>query len=258
MNLLLGGGLGAALVLAVAFVVEVRDDMHTQPQKLAQFTNSPLLGVIPADTSQPGELGTLVEPDSPFSEAIRSLRTNLQYASPDKPIQKLLVTSTFPDEGKSTIVANLAISLAQLGRKVIVMDADMRKSSQHKIFDIPSHHGLSEVMLHGQLENSLTQIEGVDDLFVLPAGKHPPNPAELITSQRMIGLLDECLEKSDLLIIDTPPVSAVTDAAALSPQVDGVLLVTRQNKTTWKQLSRTKELIDLVGGKVFGIVFNDF
>ena len=164
-------------------------------------------------------------PKSPASEAYRFIRTNISFLSPDNPLTKIAITSSGPSEGKSLTIANLAISMAQNGKKVIIIDADMRKPMQHKFYDLPNFEGLSNILTNEiDFEDGLRET-GIDGLQLITTGTIPPNPAELLNSKRMEEIIKRADKEADMVFIDTPPVIAVTDAAVLSNKVDGVILL---------------------------------
>jgi len=196
-------------------------------------------------------------PRSPAAEAFRSLRTNLQFASVDRPLRRLLVTSVGPAEGKSTIVANLATVFAQAGQRVVVMDTDLRRPSQTQQFGLSPAAGLSELMLHEplNLNGALLAIDA-PNLYVLPPGTLPPNPTELLGSQKMKALMELVAERSNLIILDSPPVLAMADATILAREVDGVILVIEVGRTRIGAAMHTKAELERVGANLIGVVLN--
>ncbi|MGG7078806.1 CpsD/CapB family tyrosine-protein kinase [Clostridium sardiniense] len=195
------------------------------------------------------------KPKSIPAESYRVLRTNIQYSSVDKKINKILVTSSEPGEGKSTTSGNLAFTFAQDEKKVLLIDCDLRKASIHKKFRISNNIGLSDVILDkGKLEKAI--VKRNDYLDILPAGKVPPNPSELLGSKALENLLNELGEKYDVVILDTPPLHAVTDAQILSTKVDGVILVVRAEKTKKESVIDAKASLDKVHANILGTVLN--
>jgi len=171
---------------------------------------------------------TLTDPRSPVAEAYRALRTNLMFYSLDEPLRSLAVTSPAAHEGKSTVVANLAVTLAQGGNRTILVDCDLRKPEQHTLWGLPNDRGLTTMLLDSDaMQNPALQSVGVDNLQVLTSGPLPPNPADVIGSRRMDDVIDALKAKADYVIFDSPPVLAVTDAALLGHKVDGIVLVLR-------------------------------
>lgn len=196
------------------------------------------------------------EPKSPAAEAIRLLRTNLQYAALDRPLKRLLITSAGPGEGKTSIAANLAISLADTGKRIVVVGVDLRKPSIHDAFGCPNAVGVTNILV-GQirLEDAL-QETGIDNLQLLASGPIPPNPAELIGSEAMQRLIERLDDHCDIVIYDTTPVMAVTDAVLLSRSMDGVLLVVSINQMPRELVARAKEQLEHVNAKILGVVAN--
>ena len=195
-------------------------------------------------------------PKSPVSEAYRVLRTNIQYSSIDKPIKTILVTSSGPGEGKTTTIANLAITFAQFGSKVLLMDADMRKPRVHKVFQLSNKDGLSNLLAtHGNYTEFVKTTE-IPNLSVLPCGVIPPNPSELLASKAMKNFISKMSEVYDIVLIDAPPIGAVTDAAILSAIVDGTVLVASSGVVATYALERAKELLDKVNANILGVVLN--
>lgn len=199
---------------------------------------------------------TLEHTKSPISEAYRTLRTNVQFTGVDSETKTIMITSTGPGEGKSSTIANLAVSIGQSGKSVIVIDADMRNPTQHKLFGLDNREGLSMALVQDQ--DHLTFISGtaVPGVMVLTGGPIPPNPAELVGSKRMKRLIKEFSEQFDIVLIDTPPIIAVTDAAILAQEVDGVILVLASGEVNKEYAQRAKELLDKVGAKILGAVLN--
>ncbi|MBR3255382.1 MAG: CpsD/CapB family tyrosine-protein kinase [Clostridia bacterium] len=211
------------------------------------------------------ELLTYQDPKSPVSEVFRTLRTNIQFMNTNRKLKTLLVTSTFPEEGKSWIAANLAVTFAQAGKKVILLDADMRKGRQYKIFDVLPKPGLSNYLSNMDADNlevsdvnivNYIQATGIDNLHVLVAGNVPPNPSELLVSTKMRELLKDLKEMCDLIIIDGTPCDLVTDSIILSRFVDSTIIVTAQKETKKDALQRITKNIQNVGGRIAGVIVN--
>ena len=205
------------------------------------------------------------DPKSPISEVFRTLRTNIQFMDVNKKMKVLLVTSTFPGEGKSWIASNLAVTFAQAGKKVVLIDADMRKGRQYAIFGISPKPGLSNFLSQVEVDeagnisedigNYIQETE-IENLYVITAGNVPPNPSELLVSSQMIGLLNELKEACDLIIIDGTPSELVTDSVILSRIADSTLIVTAHKITKKDALERVVKNIQNVGGKIAGVVIN--
>jgi protein-tyrosine kinase len=202
------------------------------------------------------ELVTLLDPMSPPAEAFRVLRTNLQFMGLDKPLKSILITSAAPGEGKSTVASNLAVSFAQAGANVCLIDADLRRPRLHKVFGVDNWRGLTNaVMSQNGLESDL-HAGVVPGLSLLTSGPIPPNPAELLGSARMGRLLEELEERFDVVIVDSPPVLVVTDAAVLAPRVSGVVLVVRAGKVARQQVVRAKEALEAVKANILGVTLD--
>ena len=203
------------------------------------------------------------DPKSPVSEVFRTLRTNIQFMSTNKKLKTLLITSTFPSEGKSWVSSNLAVTFAQAGNKVILIDADMRKGRQYTIFGASPRPGLSNY-LSGMDEKNPDEIDiskyiqktEVENLLIMTAGNIPPNPSELLVSEQMIKLLDELKEVCDIVIIDGTPCELVTDAIILSRIVDSTVVVTAYKETKKDNLEKIIRNIQNVGGHLAGVVVN--
>ncbi|NLG84812.1 MAG: CpsD/CapB family tyrosine-protein kinase, partial [Firmicutes bacterium] len=200
---------------------------------------------------------TDLEPKSPLAEAFRVLRTNIQFAAVDRPIRSLLITSAGPAEGKSTTLANLGVARAQSGARVIVLDADLRRPTQHKLFNLSRGAGVSSVVLGRARVEEALQETGIPGLRLLSSGPIPPNPSELLASQAFSSLLKELKEKTDYLLIDSPPVMAVADASIVAGQVDGVLLVIQLGMVARPMAVRAKEQLLAAKANLLGMVLTN-
>lgn len=204
------------------------------------------------------------DPKSPISEIIRTLRTNLQFFSAKGKLKSILVTSTMPSEGKSWVSSNLAIAFAQAGKRVILIDADMRKGRLYSLFEISQTPGLSNYLSGmGTTEEDdaidiikYLQATEVENLLIMPAGNVPPNPSELLGTERMVEMIEKMKDISDIIIIDGTPNQLVTDALIITRLVDATLVVTADKKTKKEDLKRVVNNIEQVGGKIAGIVIN--
>lgn len=204
-----------------------------------------------------GKLITLADPRSPVAEAYRSLRTNLEFSSLDKPLRTMIVTSAAPEEGKSTVLANLAVVMAQAGKHVILVDCDLRRPSLHELFGISNHTGLTTALLDEAAAELPLRETGVPGLRLLPSGPLPPNPAELLDSRRMAELIETLRNQADIVLFDAPPVIAVADAAILASKVDGVLLVINAGVTKREHAQRAKAALERVNARLVGTVLNN-
>jgi len=198
------------------------------------------------------------EPKSPISEAIRTLRTNIKFSSLDKPIKTLLITSPIPEAGKSSISVNLALSIAQNGNKVILVDADLRKPVIHKIFEGDNKPGLTNILIEDKkIKEVIREASDINpNLYYIPSGPIPPNPSELLGSNKMKGVLTDLKEQADFILFDSPPVIAVTDALVLANQVDGVMLVLDAGGVTREIAMQAKLLLEKAKAKILGTVLN--
>ena len=209
-------------------------------------------------TDRRESLITVAHPHSPISEAYRILRTNLEFSSLDKPIRTMVVTSAGPDEGKSTTLANLAVTIAQGGKKVILADCDLRRPRLHEIFGLDNDAGLTTMVVDDEaLENPPLRETGVPNLWLLPSGPLPPNPSELLGSRRMEEIIAVLTQRADMVLFDAPPVIAVIDAVVLGSKVDGVLLVINAGGTKRDHAQRAKAQLEKVNVRVIGAVLNN-
>ena len=208
------------------------------------------------------ELITFRNPKSPISETFRTLRTNIQFMNINRKLKSILITSTLPGEGKSWVASNLAITFAQAEKKVILIDADMRKGRQYSIFGISPRPGLANYLAASDKNADLIDMEKyvqkteIDGLYVISAGNVPPNPSELLITPQMQRLLDRLSTQFDIIIVDAPPCELVTDAAILSRMVDSTVIVTAHKFTKKASLQKTIKSIKNVGGKIAGVVLN--
>jgi len=199
---------------------------------------------------------TLTNPRSPASEAYRTLRTNVSFSGLDEPLHTLVVTSPAPEEGKSTTLANLAVTFAQGGKKTLLVDCDLRRPSQHEIWGVEQQPGLTSMILEGLKKTPLVDV-GVENLSLLPSGPLPPNPADLFDSPRMDAIIKQLKGEADVVLFDAPPVIAVTDATLLAAKLDGVLLVLRAGSTRRDHAERAKELLERVNIRLVGTVLTN-
>ncbi len=196
------------------------------------------------------------DPKSPISEAYRVLRTNIQYSSVDKPLKSIVVTSSSPMEGKTTTVANLAVTFAQAGNKVLLIDSDMRKPRLHKIFVMSNARGLTDLLAEHDDYKRYIRSSDVPNLDILTCGTIPPNPSELLASNAMKQFMQEVKMDYDMIFMDSPPIVNVTDAAVISTFVDGTILVAYSGRVETGALKRAKELLDKVNANILGVVLN--
>jgi non-specific protein-tyrosine kinase len=207
--------------------------------------------------SQDPDLIILTDPSSPAAEAYRTLRTNLTFAALDNPLKSLVVTSVTPDEGKSTVLANLAVAMAQGGQRTILVDADLRRPRLHEIFGISNERGLTTMILEKETRDAPLIDVGVENLQLISSGPLPPNPADTLGSQKMEQVIAALRERCDLVLFDASPLVPVTDGAVLGTKVDGVLLVVRAGRTRREHVERAKDLLERARAHTIGAVLND-
>lgn len=256
-GIFLGGGL--------AFFLEYLDTSIRTIEDVEKYLSWPVLGIIPrfdqtsqAKTSHSDSQPVMSKlPKSVSAESYRTLRTNIQLTNLDHPPKSLVITSAAPLEGKSTTALNLAVALAQKESKVLLIDADLRKSVVHKLLRLDNSTGLADAILnHSRLEAAVQRPNNIDNLWVLTSGSTPSNPSELLGSSRMKALMEQVRKEYDYVIYDTPPLISVSDSAILASQADGVLLVISPGKVKREIVRRTKELLERIGTPVLGCVFN--
>ena len=275
MNLVMGLFIGISLGVGYAFIREFLDNTVKAVEQLER-KGLTVLGIIPdmhhqaggpikKQISKPSKGGTdfrrrlitYEDPKSPISESYRSLRTNISYASADKKIKSLLVSSPQPGEGKSTTTANLAIAFAQLRKRTLLLDADMRKPVQHNVFGHPRGPGLAEYLV-GEIDdiNSIIRPTKIENLFVVTAGSLPPNPSELLGSDRMSALVDQLEHEWDMVLFDSPPIVAVTDASMISGEIDAIAMVVKAGSTDRSAVDRALDTIKNVKAPLIGVILN--
>ena len=281
-NVLMGASIGLSVAIAIIFLFEFLDDTVKGGEDINELIGVPLLGTIfyiGADGKrtlrpnfprlffwQNGRNAPKTDPASklvvdqdffsPIAEAYRVLRTNIQFSKVTNPSPIILITSSSLGEGKSTTAANLAMVMAQAGKRVVLIDADLRRPNMHNFFGLSNDVGLTDVLIDDiSVEDALIKV-GEDDLQILTSGGIPPNPAELVGSPQMETLLHKLEEQNDTIIIDSPPLLAVTDASLLSAKVGGTILVVDVGRTRREACQRSKVIVDRVGGNMMGVVLN--
>lgn len=261
-SVLLGALAGLLLGLALAFLLDFLDSSVGSQQEIEERLGVTFLGFVPTIPETPVAQGSrdlhiFREPKSLIAECTRAVRTNLLFMSPDKPLKRMLVTSSGPQEGKSTIVISLGIAMAQNGSRVLIVDTDMRRPRLHKAFGVPNEVGVSSLVVgEGSLEAAIKSTE-VPGLFVLPCGPIPPNPAELLHTTAFADILNQLSGQFDRVLLDSPPVGPVADAVVLATQVDGVVLVLKAGVTHREVAKRTVHALRDVNANLFGAVLND-
>ncbi|CAI3396699.1 CpsD/CapB family tyrosine-protein kinase [Enterococcus cecorum] len=207
--------------------------------------------------TNPVNLITLLNPNSSISEQYRTVRTNLQFAvAGDQPLRSMAVVSSGPGEGKSTSSANLAVVFAQAGRRVLLVDADIRKATVHKTFGLSNEVGLSNLLSGQQSASSVIQPSGVDNLSVMTAGPTPPNPAELLNSHRMNVVIEELYQMFDLIVFDLPPVMTVADGLIMASKTDGTVVVIREGVTRKDSIIEAKNRLIQAKARILGVIYN--
>lgn len=242
---------------ALIFIKFYFDDTVKFSESLEREIQMPIIAKVMRDKNNI-DLITIKRPNALTSESIRTLRTNLQFASVDKEIKTILITSTMPGEGKSFISANLAVSFAQAGKRVLLIDCDLRKGRQHQIFGIPNKKGLSNLLIgdFGKVKDYIhkTKIKG---LSVITRGACPPNPSELLNSKKNNVFIKKVSEWYDIVIFDGAPCNGLSDSLILSSFVDGVVIVSSENYTPKTELGNARKSIIAVGGNIVGSVINN-
>lgn len=251
-----GAALGLLIGLSVALLLESLDRSVRDPGEAAELAGAPILALVPKrrDAKEHPVL-THEDAGTPAAESYRVLRTAVRFVDPERAVRSLILTSPSASEGKTTTAANLAVTLAQAGERVILVDADLRRTKLASVFDMPAEPGLTSLLIgEGNLDDSLLPIG--DRLSFLPTGPLPPNPSELLGSEAMANLVRQLKSRCDILLFDSPPLLPVTDAQVLSTQVDGVVLVARFARTRRDLLSQARDRLGVVGARIFGCVMN--
>jgi tyrosine-protein kinase Etk/Wzc len=271
MNLILGFLVGLGLGVGLTFAREYMDASLKSIEDVERVGFS-VMGSIPFITPEKSErqineingevsriesrLITHFAPKSPVSEAYRTLRTNVQFSKIDHPIKTVLLTSSGPGEGKSTSVANLAITFAQMGTNTLLVDSDLRRPVLHGIFGVDREPGLTNFLVGKTPLNKTVQKMNVDGLSLITSGILPPNPSEMLGSQSMGQFIQQVSERFDIILFDSPPVIAVTDAAVLGTKLDGIVMVVKSGVTNRDALMRSRILLDNVNAHIFGVLVN--
>jgi len=258
-NTALAGVVGLMLAVGLIFLFEVLDTTVKNPDQIESVMGLSVLGMVPSFPKEEGSPISIRLPRHPSVEALRVLRTNLKYASVDKKIQKIMVTSADPSVGKTTLATNLAVVFAQTESEVMLIDLDLRRPKVHLRFGLANRAGLSRVFVRGleQMDELVIRHPHVPNLSILTAGPLLPNPAELLGSEKMDEIINYYSDRLDYLIIDTPPIMAVTDAVILSRLVDGVLLVAKPGETQTGALKQTVDRLRQVNANLLGVVLNE-
>ena len=285
LNVILGALVGLGLGVGVAFLLEYMDTSLKTIEDIEKQVGLPVLTWIPNirvngkkknarsqrkrrhHTGTKGDqdevmhieerLITHIDPKSPVSESYRTLRTNIQFAKVDQPPRALLITSATPKEGKSTTVANLSIAMAQMGSNTLLVDTDLRRPVLHAVFEQEREPGLTNLLVDQLEMDTALRTTGIPNLTLLPCGMIPPNPSELLGSDKMKALVDEMRARFDVILFDCPPSIAVTDAAVLAKNVDAIVMVILAGQTNREAALRGKSLLEGIGTKILGVVLNN-
>lgn len=262
LNTVLAALAGLLLAVGAAYLLEYLDDTLKSADDVDAAVGLSTLGAIirmkgDADRAPMYRLATILYPRSPAAEAYRTLRTNIEFAAVEAPVRAILVTSSVPGEGKTTTAANLAAVFAQAGKRTVLVDCDLRKPGVHRIFGLPNATGLTTMLRNERAELAdVAQSTEQESLRVVTTGPLPPNPAELVRSERMRAALGRIAAEADYVIVDSPPLQAVTDAAILSTLVDGTLLVVDAGRTRSGAVRSGREALAKVGARVLGVTLN--
>jgi len=268
-NLMLGLLIGLGSGIALAFAIEALDNTIKTQHDVEQFLGVPVLGLVPIIGAAPGgeaaqagdnlrerDLGVFLDPESIAAECCRSIRTNILFMSPDRPLKIMVVTSPSPQEGKTTTAINLGVTMAEAGGRVLIVDTDMRRPRLHRSFGVPNNTGISTVIVgKAKLEDAIKRTD-VPNLDVLTCGPVPPNPSELLHTDRFGAVLADCARLYDRVILDSPPTSAVTDPAVLGNLADGVVLVVKAGETTRDSALHARRQLASAKARLFGVVVN--
>jgi tyrosine-protein kinase len=251
---------GFVLGLGAAFLRESLDDRLASKESAERAGGAPVLAMtplVPSGRRTEPTVATVAEPSSPAAEAYRSLRTSLQFARQERRLRVIVVTSPAVGDGKTSTLANLGVVFAQAGERVLLVSCDLRRPKLGELFGLDERVGLTSVLLgEHTLQDALAPVTGIDRLTLLPAGPIPPNPAELLNGSRVRDMVAQLREQFDLVLIDSPPVLPVTDAAILSQYADATLMLAAAGQTRRADLHRAAEKLDQVGATILGIVLN--
>lgn len=255
-NTLLGLLVGLVFGVGMAFLYEYLDNTIKSTEEAEKVFGAPVLGIVPLEKLEKGQKRrlTIIEaPGSSAAEAYRVLRNSIDFVNFEHDLRTLLVTSAVPSEGKSTVSANLAVSLAQAGKKVVLVSCDFRRPTTTQFFNVNNQVGLSDVLTGAQSLKAALQRPGDDQLLILTSGKMPPNPSELLASSKMEEIIESLEEWADWVIVDTPPVLAVADPVSVARWADGVLMVTKAGESTREAASKAVEILGKVGARILGV-----
>jgi len=263
LNILLSMIVGFFGGVGLAFFFEYLEDTIKGIEDIERLAQWPFLGNIPkinsseTTTELQRDIFVHVQPKDPVSEDYRSIRTSVLFSSTEEhPLKSILITSPGPQEGKTTTLCNLGIAMAQSRKRVLLVDADMRKPRLHEIFKNENTVGLSSYLSEQSGFDGLVEKTEIDNLFLVPAGPFPPNPSELLSSHKMKDFINAAKKQFDFILLDTPPVAVVTDAVILSQAVDGTIIVLESGKTSRRAIPRVNQMLKEARGRIVGVLFN--
>jgi capsular exopolysaccharide synthesis family protein len=248
--------LGLACGVGLALFLEALDDTLHSPEDISAYTEAAFLGMVPLLEDPTQGLITVLSPKSPPAEAYRTLRSNIHFAQVDHPAQTFLVTSAGAGEGKTMTTANLAAVFAQAGQEVLLIDTDLRRPSLHRIFNLPSDRGLTNVLVGETTLDDVILDTEVPGLRLVPTGPLPPNPAELLESEQMNRIIARARDVADVVFFDSPPAIVLTDAVILSSKIERVILVAEAGQVTRDAFNEMCRLIANARGTILGVVLN--
>ena len=257
-NIALGSVVGLMLAAGIVTLIEYLDDTIKTPDDVTQLMDLPVVGYIgkmPGMSKKKAYAYVAEQPRSPIAEAYRALRTNIEFAGSERPLHSILIASAGPGEGKTTTATNLAIVLAQGGKKVILVDADMRRPSIHHMFSLQNRVGLSNLFSNGTQVSEVSHPWRLDNMRIVTSGGLPNNPSELLSSEKMVTILNNMEENADMVVMDSPPF-LVTDASVLASRVDGVVLVVEPGTTTRDSALAVLSQLRRANANIIGVVFN--
>ncbi len=256
LNITLACIFGLILGIMLASLVEYLDDTIKDPDEIDELIGAALLGTVPRLSEDEPMLVTRAEPKSALIEAFQTIHANLNFASVDQAVESLVITSAGAKEGKTFVTANLALTMARQGKQVIVVDADLRRPALHKRFGTDNAEGLTTVLASGRSIEEVLAATEIEGLWLLPSGPIPPNPVELLASDKMMELCQALANKADLVLYDTPPIIMVSDAPTLASQSDGVLLVIEQGGVSRRLVAEARDVLARAHARTIGAVLN--
>lgn len=261
LNIAIACFLGIMISIGLVFLLEYLDNTIKTKEDVEKVVKLPVIGTITLNeikdnANMQKKTAAIKKLKSQISEQFRTLRTNIRFSSLGDEIKSIIVTSSLPGEGKSTVISNLALAMASSGKKVVIMDCDFRKPNIHKRFSLSNSKGLTNILVQDKKLEEIIIATDVTNLYVLTSGPIPPNPSELLGSNNMKTILNDLINIFDIVLIDTPPILTITDAQILSALSQGTIIVSSYGKTEKNELLSAKENIDKVGGKILGVVIN--